>query len=286
MKRLLATLFVCLLLAPASGRAGSATQSASTPKDAASTPEAKIAELFGATPGAFVLYDRNADRFVRHNAARCAVRASPFSTFKVPNSLVGLESGVIKDADFVIPWDKKKYPADEAFLPEWNRDHDLRSAIQYSVVWYYRELALRVGKAPMNRYVEAMNYGNRDTSGPLDGFWLNSSIKISPDEQIAFLRALYDEKLPFSKRSMKIVKDILPSEKIGAATIRGKTGTGRIDGELWLGWYVGWVETGDNVVFFALQMDSPDVQTLMPLRKTTTKKILSALGYLPGAAAS
>ena len=123
-----------------------------------------VSRFFTDTNGAFVLYDQARGRFVRYNEQRCRERFSPKSTFKIPNSLIGLDSGVIKDAEFVIPWNKEKYPASEwgtGYPFEfWARDHTLRTAIKYSVVWYYRELAQRVGLRDLRRYVSAFRYGN------------------------------------------------------------------------------------------------------------------------------
>src|SRR5215211_2840264 len=118
-----------------------------------------LSPFFKDTKGAFVLYDQNNNRYVRYNVERCRERFSPKSTFKIPNSLIGLETGVIKDADFVIQWNKQKYPPqanwnEEPFV-HWGQDHTLRSALKYSVVWYYRELALSVGPRGMNKYVRA-----------------------------------------------------------------------------------------------------------------------------------
>src|SRR4030095_11993155 len=80
-----------------------------------------LSKYFQNTEGAFVLYDMKNDRYLRYNEQRCRERFSPFSTFKIPNSLIGLETGVIKDAEFVIRWDSKKYPAQNNMMPEWNR---------------------------------------------------------------------------------------------------------------------------------------------------------------------
>ena len=108
-----------------------------------------LSGFFKGINGAFVVYDLKNDRYVRYNERRCRQRFSPKSTFKIPNSLIGLETGVIRDAEFVIPWNQEKYPPQANWNQEpfihWGSDHTLRSAIKYSVVWYYRELALRVG---------------------------------------------------------------------------------------------------------------------------------------------
>lgn len=234
--------------------------------------------------GCFVLYDLKNDRYLRYNAERCRRRFSPFSTFKIANSLIGLESGVIKDADFVIPWDKQKYPGEdwtaEPFI-HWKRDHNLRTAIKYSVVWYYRELAKRVGEPAMSEYLKRLNYGNADSSGGIDRFWLNSTLQISADEEIEFLKRFYLRQLPFSRRSMDIVSDILILEKRPDYTLSGKTGGGPTPDGKSLGWFVGYLERGGNTYFFATNLEGPNYMAIRDVRINLTRKILADLGYLP-----
>ena len=171
-----------------------------------------LSKFFRNTAGAFVLYDLKNNRYLRHNPARCKQRLTPHSTFKIPNSLIGLETGVIADADFVIPWDRQKYPPETALSEEWNRDHNLRSAIKYSVVWYYRELAKRVGEARMKKMVQALRYGNQDISGGIDRFWLNSSLTISADEEVEFLKRFYCDQ---AKLAAPIASNPMSREALG-----------------------------------------------------------------------
>lgn len=239
---------------------------------------------FKNTEGCFVLYDLKQNRYVRHNAARCRQRFSPFSTFKIANSLIGLETGVIRDAEFVIPWNRAKYPPQENWNVEpfkyWAQDQTLRTAMKYSVVWYYRELALRVGATQMQKHVNKLKYGNRDTSGPLNGFWLDSSLHISADEQIEFLKRFYQGSLPVTPRSVNIVKDIITLEKTAQYKLSGKTGGGPF-GERALGWFVGYLETRGNVYFFATNIEAANFMALRDERVRLTKEILKGLGYLP-----
>ena len=233
--------------------------------------------------GAFVLYDLKKDRYLRHNEARCRERFTPFSTFKIPNSLIGLETGAITDAEFVIRWDAQKYPPfNQDALPfsAWWQDQTLRTAIKRSVVWYYRELALRVGRQRMKEYVHRLRYGNEDVSGPLDGFWLGSSLKISADEQVEFLRRLHGEDLPVSKRSTRIVKEIITLEEAPGYRLSGKTGGGPLGEGRFLGWFVGYVETKDDTYFFATQIEGPTYASVRDERIAVTKRILSDLGYI------
>ena len=145
-----------------------------------------LSGFFKGVKVAFVVYDLKSDRYVRYNVERCRERFSPKSTFKIPNSLIGLETGVIKDADFVIQWNKEKYPPqanwnEEPFV-HWGKDQTLRSALKFSVVWYYRELALSVGPEQMSKYVRAFNYGNKEVSGRVDNFWLNDVLKLAGEK--------------------------------------------------------------------------------------------------------
>lgn len=240
-----------------------------------------LSKYFKNTEGAFVLYDLKNDRYLRYNEGRCRERFNPFSTFKIPNSLIGLETGVIKDAEFMIPWDSKKYPATNNMMPEWNRDQTLRSAIKYSVLWYYRELAKGVGEPRMKEWVTKFDYGNQDTSGGIDQFWLRSSLRISADEQIEFLKKLYREQLPVSKRSLEIVKDILTMEKTAEYKLSAKTGTGPLGEGKYIGWFVGYLESKGNVYFFALNLNGDKAPPPRERRINLTKRILTDLGYLP-----
>jgi beta-lactamase class D len=250
-----------------------------------------LSKFFKNTKGAFVLYDLKNERYLRHNPARCRERFSPFSTFKIPNSLIGLDTNVITDADFLIRWEPQKYPmqSDWTVAPfvHWKQDQTLRSAIKYSVVWYYRELAKRVGQERMKKYVSDFEYGNQDISGGLnspslfEAFWLNSSLRISADEQIEFLKKFYAGKLPVAERSTNIVKDILVLEKTDRYTLSGKTGGGSLPNGKSLGWFVGYVETNGNVYFFATNIEGANYAAIRDRRIELTKEILKELGYLP-----
>jgi beta-lactamase class D len=244
-----------------------------------------LSPFFKNTKGAFVIYDLKNNRYIRYNEARCGERFSPKSTFKIPNSLIGLETGVIRDADFVIAWDRQKHPPQDNWNQEpfshWGQDQTLRSAIKYSVVWYYQELALRVGERSMKKYISIFNYGNQDVSGGIDEFWLNGKLTISADEQVEFLKAFYNERLAVSKRSTDIVKDILALEKTPTYTLSGKTGGGSIAEGKYIGWFVGYLETKGDVYFFATNIEGSSFPEIRVKRVDVTKQILMQLGYLP-----
>ena len=278
-RKLTTPLFILLLVYGAA-----CTRAQNSTSVAASNGEQDLSRFFKNTEGAFVLYDMKRERYLRYNEARCRVRFNPKSTFKIPNSLIGLESGVLTDLNFVIPWDKKKYPPDdwttEPFI-HWKQDHTLRTAFQYSVVWYYRELAKRVGPERMKSYVDSFDYGNRDITGAIDQFWLNNTLKISADEQIEFLKKFYTYRLPVSKRSIDLVKEIMVRERTPLYTLSGKTGGGSIENGHALGWFVGYVETGGNTYFFATNIEGENYLAIRDKRIELTRQILSSLGHLP-----
>jgi beta-lactamase class D len=247
-----------------------------------SSPAAAVGEtrdlgaFFPGFRSALVVRDVSAGRTVRHGAAQAARRTSPCSTFKIPNSLIGLETGVVPDASFVLPWDGVRRQRDE-----WNRDHDLRSAIKHSVVWYYQELARRVGPERMQRWVSALGYGNEDISGGIDRFWLGSSLRISPDEEVDFLGRFHAGTLPVSPRSTAIVKEILLQDAPGpGVAYRGKTGSCQDPGASQPhGWWVGSVEKEGSLVLYAAIIEGPGASGMVC--RPMAEKALAALGVLP-----
>jgi beta-lactamase class D len=280
--KLIKLCFLLLLVGCTGTGANTNTVASANAPVAAASPD--LSPFFKDTVGCFALYDLKRDRYTRYNEARCRERFSPKSTFKIPNSLIGLETGVIGNADFVIRWDKAQYP-DEGWTAEpfvhWKRDHNLRSAFKYSVLWYYREIAKRVGAQRMKEFVTKFDYGNRETSGELERFWLNDTLKISADEQLEFLKKLYAGKLPVSQRSIDIVKDIMVQESTPDYKLSAKTGGGPRAQGVVIGWYVGYVETRGEVYFFAMNIDGPSYISIRDKRIEMTRRVLAHLGVLP-----
>jgi beta-lactamase class D len=210
-----------------------------------------ISEVFeeSSVHGTFVLYDPVENKYFSNDFRRADERFLPASTFKIFNSLAALESGVLKDQDEIIKWDSISRGWEK-----WDMDHNLRSAIKYSAVWFYQELARRIGEEKMLYYIDKTGYGNKNIEGGIDLFWLQGELKISAMEQIEFLKKLYAYDLPFSRRSMEIVQDIMIRDKTEKYTIHAKTGWAvRVDPQI--GWYVGFVEKGPEIYFFAMNMD-------------------------------
>lgn len=225
--------------------------------------------------GAFVLYDLQQDQYIRYNPEHCSQSCIPASTFKIFNSLVSLETGVIEDANAVIQWDSV-----ESWNENWNRDHTLRSAFHASCVPCYQQLARKVGEERMQFYIDENQYGNQDISGGIDMFWLTGNLRISPNEQVALLKKLYFNELGFSERSMQIVKDMMVIEQVSVYTLRGKTGWSTVD-DTDYGWFVGYVEKGEQVYFFATNIETEQPKdSFARARKAISLNILKELGVL------
>lgn len=225
----------------------------------------------------FVLLDPRSGHVRMMNPQRAHERFPPASTFKIPNSLIGLDTGVIPDADYVIAWDGTHHEREVN-----NQDHSLRTAMRYSVVWYYQELARRVGESRMKASIDALGYGNADISSGLTTFWLRGSIRISANEQVAFLRRLQDETLRVSPHATAAVKEILVLAQGPNWVYRGKTGTysGLVDGtHSDLGWFVGWIERDGQILLFAA--NDSTTGTTGPHVKAKVETALVSLGVLP-----
>ncbi len=222
--------------------------------------------------GAILIYDLNRDRIVQYNPQRNTTAFLPASTFKILNSLIALETGVISDEIAILTWD-----GIQRKIPEWNRDLNMRQAFKLSAVWFYQVLARRVGHEQMQKWVTQAKYGNQKigSKDDIDKFWLEGELRITPQEQIQFLRRLYHNDLPFSKRSLSILKDIMVMEQTPDYTIRGKTGFADSVTPA-IGWYVGYLEKGKNVYFFATNIDirnKKDLSARMELTRRCFKDL-------------
>lgn len=213
-----------------------------------------LSKYFQGYEGCFLLYDIRTSKYVIYNDKVSKERFSPCSSFKIYNSLIGLETKVLQNEDTTFKWDGKKYE-----FESWNKDQTLKSAVADSVVWYFEKSAAEVGSERMQKYIDSMNYGNKDISSGITNFWLYpNSLKISPREQVELLRKLYDYKLPFSRENIDIVKKIIVLSDKNDIKFSGKTGSGIIDNKRIMGWFVGYVEKGGNVYFFVTNIRSSE----------------------------
>lgn len=202
----------------------------------------------------------------------------PASTFKIPNTIIALETGVVASLDDpVFKWDGKVRSIDGKPVDGWNRDQPLREAFRNSTVWIYQEIARKVGPERMAHYVSAFDYGNRDISGvPIDQFWLSGALRISALEQIALLDKLRLGSLPVSARAQSLTKEAMVVERTDAYVLRGKTGWA-FDQKI--GWFVGWLETEKASRLFALNLDMSTSRSIKA-RVEIVKVAAHQLGYM------
>lgn len=196
------------------------------------------------------------------SAAECATRLSPASTYKIPHALIGLETGVITE-DTVEQWAGVRHPQQ----PKWNQDHTVLSAMRPSVLWFFQAMAPRIGAARAREWLQRFQYGNADTSGPITQYWVNGRLRISPDQQLAFVKKFYDGELPVSKQHADRLKGALEQAAGTVENARGvtpldaqwrssislnsKTGATTIESGESVGWLVGQLTVDQRTIVFA-----------------------------------
>ena len=212
------------------------------------------------------------ERYV-YNEARAKTPLLPASTFKIPNTLIALQEGVV-DAQSIIVWDGV-----ERSIKAWNQDQTLSSAFKSSCVWCYQTLARGIGLEKYDAYLQKLHYGNAKTGEDVERFWLDGALRISAYEQIAFLKRVYNNDLPFAQTHLDTLKAIMVDEQTSTYTLRAKTGWAVPKGAEHHGWYVGYVEGSKGVYFFATNLVTPSSEAL-PLRKSLTLEALRLKGIL------
>ena len=232
---------------------------------AETTVEINLQEYFDGVNGTAIFYYPESDTYAVYQKELSEKRSSPCSTFKIFSTYVGLDTGVIQMNDSVRTWNGTAY-----WYEPWNRDIGLPDAFRQSCVWYYRQVIDDIGQPVMQAHIDEMNYGNRDISdwqgdlnegeplAELKGFWLESSLKISPKEQIQVLRRIMEHP---EKGELANTLKLLMLTRDDAATglkVYGKTGFGRVDGKNTDAWFVGLYEKNGKTAYFALRLDDPD----------------------------
>ncbi|MCT7995664.1 class D beta-lactamase [Laspinema olomoucense] len=228
--------------------------------------------------GSIIIGELNSDRLWQHNPKRNQTPFPTASTFKILNSLIALETGVIPHELAVLTWD-----GIPRTIPTWNRDLNLKEAFKLSAVWFYQVLARRIGYERMQQWITQVGYGNQNIGKPedIDQFWLQGNLQITPQEQVQFLRRLYNNDLPFSEQTLTLVKEIMIYEQTPDYTIRAKTGWFGFGNESLqnIGWFVGYVETPNNAYFFATNIDVNKAED-GPARIELTRRCLRDIGVL------
>ena len=267
----------------------------STPATTAPRADARLLELpvrarpeLGAAfdeervKGGIALFDSASGELFASDPALARRPFRPASTFKVPHAAIALELGVLESPDSPMPWD-----GEYSKVEEWNRDHTLRTAMQVSCLPCFRRLARSIGPEREQEWVQRLDYGNRDSSGPADLFWITGKLRVSAVEQLDFLRRLDTGKLPVSPRTLDIVKDVIALDVGESYVLYGKTGlSGPPEADAEVGWFVGFVALDERSVYFATLVTerAKDVD-IVPVRRRVTERILRSLGVLPTTAA-
>jgi len=217
----------------------------------AHSEEAGLAKLFSErnVKGTIIISSLDGRTEYLYNKVRSEKRFLPASTFKIPNTLIALEEGAIANEKEIIKWD-----GEDKGWSSWNKDQSLETAFPISCVWFYQELSKRVGNSKYLSHLEKLHYGNNMTGPDVTTFWLEGDLEISAREQIDFLKKLYKNQLPYKNEHLKIIKKIMIVDETPQYVIRAKTGWAmRIKHQI--GWYVGYVETSEQVWFFATNIN-------------------------------
>lgn len=260
MKRLLLVALCALLLA------------ACTPGNATKIKTVDLKKQFGPYTGTFKLHDLTANTYTAYNPEPADRRYAPASTFKVLHSLIALQTGAVKNAKEVRPWNGTVHP-----IESWNRDQTLESAVKDSVIWYFQDIAREIGRTTEQEYLDKTGYGNRRIGEAIDSFWLDGSLAISVDEQLDFMTRFYREELPFDRQVIQTVKRVLVARQDGTVTLAGKTGTAvRVQPNV--GWYVGYIVSGERPCTFVTRIEGRDVSGMKA--KEITEAVLKDLGLL------
>lgn len=215
-------------------------------------PEKTVRTAFADTPGTLVMVDCDAKTTSTFHPEVAREKLAPCSTFKIWNTLIGLENGIISspDEDFY-HWDGEKRA-----IPDWNKNLTLKEAFRVSCVPAFQDLARKIGPERMQAELDKIGYGDRNISAGIDVFWLpapgRKTILISPVEQAELMARLATGKVPFSEKSQAVLKDIMTVRSTLRGTLFGKTGTGGDGaGNYMMGWFVGYVESNGKTLAFA-----------------------------------
>jgi beta-lactamase class D len=233
--------------------------------------------------GTFGLFDNAKGEFTIYNLSRFSDSAyMPASTFKIVNSLIGLETRRVIDTNDIFQWDSISRGR-----PECDRTMNMWDAFRISCPWWYQQLARRIGKDTMQHWLDTLGYAARyDTfrlSNNLDTFWLDNSAKVTADEQMGLVKKLYFDQLPFTKRSQRIVREMMLFEDKASYQLSYKTGWGHTDNGHALAWIIGWIEENKHPYFFVLQIEHPDKNADIPgIRMKMLKDILKQYGFMEG----
>ena len=218
--------------------------------------------------GAILIFDFKERKYYSNDFKWCETGNLPASTFKIPNSIIALETGVVDSESFMFKWNGERRA-----LKNWEQDLNFKDAFHFSCVPCYQEVARKIGLEQIKEYINKFKYGEIIVdSNSIDNFWLMGESKISQYQQIDFLKRFHQSELPIKKRTEKIMKNLIVIEANENYKISGKTGWS-INGQKNNGWFVGYVETTDNVYYFATNVEPKsnfDMDMFPMIRKKVT----------------
>ena len=213
-----------------------------------------MSSCFQGYQGSFVLYEDTSDSWSIYHKDYATMRVSPDSTYKIYAALMALEQDVITPTQSTLRWDGSKQP-----FAAWNADQDLSSAMHNSVNWYFEDLLQDIEPADVESRLHSLSYGNQNLTDT-DSYWLESSLKISPIEQVLLLKQLNSCQLS-TPETTNAVKNALRLSSSSGQTLYGKTGTGRVNGFDINGWFIGYLETPEHTCYFATNIQGKENAT-------------------------
>lgn len=221
--------------------------------------------------GVIVVLNDKTSTYYSNNFRGGALGHLPASTFKIANSMIGLETGMIPSVDSIFHWDGQK-----RMFSIWERDMNLREAFQSSCVPCYQEVARKIGAERMQEWLKKLNYAplKKIDITNIDEFWLRGDFRITPFEQVSFLRRFCSDELEISPETKKNMLQIMRVE--GDSTLYAKTGWTQSEG-IDQGWYVGFKNTQEGRLIFALFIEQVSAPNFMEARKSIVKECLNLL---------
>lgn len=240
------------------------------------------AEQIGTNKVTFLAADLKTDSCHVINAKGLNQRRGPFSTFKIPHTLIAFETGAAKSANEKIAWNSIKHPAKDFWPSTWKADQTLATAFKHSAAWYYQELAHRISPKQYETWLARFRYGNQTFRPGSDEFWLNGELKISPKEQVEFLYCLIKNGCGVKPATVGAFEKIALQKTNRSKSLYAKTGAGPIDpsniGGAFEGWYIGYIkEDGKPITAFAMYVQSESFSAIRDFRQAFSLRLLSDL---------
>lgn len=207
-------------------------------------------------------------------------RRGPWSTFKIPNLVIALETGVAEGLEARLPWDSQARPAANYWPADWRQDQTLRTAFTRSAAWAFQDLAIEIGARTYQDLLSAWAYGDAEVADGSDRFWLDQTLEISPREQVAFLERLLNRQLGVSEASLDALREVSLAGERPDGVLHGKTGAGPVElGNFegrFEGWYVGYLDREARApIVFALHAEASSFNGIRTFRREMAEALLT-----------